>query len=296
MVNPDEIKAEQIKIKNFWYMLKRFESDEVKDHEIILDCGDSRQYSTRTDSEGYFLFEIDKSLEEGTHEFLLRTENMFEGEKKQVTSNAKVIVPNPEAEYGVISDIDDTILKSFIPTPFKMLKTLLTSSASSRKSFEGTGEFYQKLVHNSAGKRRPFFFVSGSPWNIYDVLIHFIEDNNFPTATLFLKDLGITDTYIFSESTKKHKLRWIKEILEFYPNQKFIVIGDSGQEDAEIYSEASEKFPERIDTIYIRDVSDGINNEKFAVLTEKLKANNIEFMTFKESTEAKNHASSKSFI
>jgi hypothetical protein len=102
----------------------------------------------------------------------------------------------------------------------------------------------------------PLFYVSSSPWNLYSLLSEFFQLQDIPNGpVLFLRDWGISEEELLPTHHRSHKLKTIQNIMEVYPKLPFILIGDSGQEDPEIYAEVVQKHPQRIPAIYIRNVS-----------------------------------------
>ncbi|MBA3284117.1 MAG: DUF2183 domain-containing protein [Nitrosopumilus sp.] len=195
-----------------------------------------------------------------------------------------------QAAFGIISDIDDTILISHVGRTVKLLYLLFTKNAHSRKPFPGVAEFYQALVHTN----NPIFYVSSSAWNLYDMLIEFMEINSIPRGPLLLKEIaGITSLYA-GMGKHTHKLKRIEILLAFYPKLPFILLGDSGQKDAEIYTSIVKKYPDRIKVIYIRDISvkkDSIVKDTIQTINE-----NVEIVYAKTSQEAAAHALKHGFI
>ena len=125
----------------------------------------------------------------------------------------------------------------------KMILTAALSNARTRKPFAGVAAFYRAL---HAGVN-PFFYVSKSPWNLYAPLVEYLEVQDLPRGPLLLRDFGL-------RREKEHKRKAIEEILATYPTLEFILVGDSGEQDPEIYSAVVQRFPERIRAIYIRCV------------------------------------------
>jgi phosphatidate phosphatase APP1 len=125
-----------------------------------------------------------------------------------------------------------------------MILTAVLNNARTRKPFTGVAAFYRAL---HAGVN-PFFYVSKSPWNLYAPLIEYLGVQELPLGPLLLRDFGL-------RPEKEHKRKSIEQILVTYPKLKFILIGDSGEEDPEIYSAVVHRFPERIRAIYIRSVN-----------------------------------------
>jgi phosphatidate phosphatase APP1 len=83
----------------------------------------------------------------------------------------------------------------------------------------------------------------------------FLGIQNLPPGPLFLKDWGIDEHKFIKEDTKRYKLARIDMLLATYPALQFVLIGDSGQEDPEIYAEVIRRWPDRICAVYIRDVT-----------------------------------------
>jgi len=101
----------------------------------------------------------------------------------------------------------------------------------------------------------PFFYVSSSPWNLFEVLAEFLELRKIPAGPLLLRDWGVSSVDPGEGGHAGHKTRHITTLLELYPALPFILVGDSGQEDPEIYHRAVRDHPERILAVYIRNVS-----------------------------------------
>lgn len=158
-----------------------------------------------------------------------------------------------EAEgLSVISDIDDTI----------KITEVRDKSATLRNTFlrefqpaPGMAEFYQSLARSN---HAAFHYVSASPWQLYEPLAAFVTSNGFPAGPFELKQFRWKDRSFFSlfANPEKYKPGVIEPLLKQFPKRKFILIGDSGERDPEIYGTLARKFPEQITQIYIRDVTD----------------------------------------
>jgi len=167
---------------------------------------------------------------------------------------SRVLVPPETASFGIISDLDDTVLQSDVRNLVRAARLMLLENARTRLPFPGVAAFYRALEHGASGSRagNPIFYVSSSPWNVYDVLREFLDRQGIPTGPLLLRDWDFGRALL---RTAGHKMRVIREILDAYPSLPFVLIGDSGQEDPEIYSEIVRRQPGRILAIYIRNVS-----------------------------------------
>ncbi|XMO86715.1 phosphatase domain-containing protein [Algibacter sp. AS12] len=247
---------------NAW---KRFETDEIKNTELRIKVGDDKFYYTKTDKKGYFLIDgIVENLEDYANtegwvplEISYNTQHL----KRTIQSDNRfpgdMLIPSKKASFGVISDIDDTILHTGLTSILKwrvLINTLLTS-AGKRLPLEGAPEFYHLLHRGKTGQEaNPIFYVSHSPWNLYRYLELFLNKNNFPKGPIILRSFPRPFTKKRKgEKPQKHKE--IVNILKTYPDLKFILIGDIGEHDPYIYKEVSESFPGRILAIYLRSVN-----------------------------------------
>src|SRR5690606_16029138 len=201
--------------------------------------------------------------------------------------------PAANPDFGIISDIDDTILTTGAARIWEMLKVTFTQNAHTRIPFAGVSEFYDALRKGSDHiLSNPIFYVSSSPWNIYDFLMEFLDAHQIPKGPLMLRDLGLSRDQLIAGSHRDHKLKQIKHILDAFRDLRFILIGDSGQEDPQIYFEIVQKYPGRILTVYIRDVS----GADLSDLADEYSAVGGELILVKDTTDAAAHALSKGWI
>ena len=170
-----------------------------------------------------------------------------------VRATASILVPSPAARFGVISDMDDTVLQSEVTSFLRAARMVLLENALTRLPFPGVAAFYRALERGATGgDANPIFYVSSSPWNLYDVIDDFLEAQRIPMGPLLLRDWDfgrLTDRHV------AHKGVAIREILETYPALPFILVGDSGQEDPEIYAALVREHPGRFHAVYIRNVT-----------------------------------------
>jgi phosphatidate phosphatase APP1 len=224
--------------RNLVAFFKRMEADVVpgaalraRFKEVVLQAASDRQ--------GYFQVEIENAkAKPGWNEIDLELAGA-----PQVRATGRVLVPPPEAQFGVVSDIDDTIVYSNVLSKWRMILMLAFSNARTRKPFKGVGAFYRALH----GGVNPVFYVSKSPWNLYLPLLEYLEVQRLPRGPLILRDFGL-------RMKGNHKAEAIEAILRTYPGLRFILIGDSGEQDPEIYAGIVRRHPQRIRAIYIRSV------------------------------------------
>jgi len=277
---------------NIRTMYRRYESDEVP-HARIKVYFQNLEQIVKTDSEGYFKlmledFELDN--ENNWHDIHFELLDEIYPDQGPVTADGKVLIPD-KCEYGIISDVDDTILISRSSDLIKKAQLTFFNNARTRTPFSGVSALYKALQGGSNGQQiNPVFYVSSSPWNLYDLLYHFCDVHNIPKGPFLLRDMGVdSDTFIKS-SHEKHKVAQITTLFTLYPKTKFILIGDSGQKDPEIYEFMSRKYPKNIQAIYIRDVTSDKRDAEVRAIAEKVKKQGIDMILAKNSTNAALHA------
>lgn len=284
---------------NLVNMYNRFQSDEIPGAILKVKFQD-QEHTVITDDEGYFMLnlapETPISPEDMWHEIDVE---LFEAPvdfKAGLKCEAQVLVPPIDAEYGIISDIDDTVVHTSATDVLAMSRKVFLHNAKTRMPFPGVSEFYKSLQLGRNGTRNnPFFYVSSSPWNMYDLLKDFLDLNQIPEGPLLLRDFGLQDNKFISSGHMGHKFKEIENILLTYPHLNFVLIGDSGQEDPVIYREIVKKFPGRILAIYIRDVQLA-DREKIAMDVSAELAEHVELLIVDNTVEAAEHAARTGLI
>lgn len=246
---------------NLVNMYRRMESDEVPHARLKVRFQETEQ-EVEADNEGYFEAWIypNRALTRETiwQEVSIELLNPIPpGQPLPIFTTGKVFVPPPTARFAVISDIDDTVVKSDAAHLMKMARNVFLSNARTRLPFPGVAAFYRALLDGPHGNDlNPLFFVSSSPWNLYDLLVDFFHLQNIPLGpVLFLRDWGLTENEFLPIHNLEYKMGTIRRLMDFYPELPFILIGDSGQEDPEIYAQVVSAYPGRVQAIYIRNVS-----------------------------------------
>jgi phosphatidate phosphatase APP1 len=138
----------------------------------------------------------------------------------------------------------------------------------------------------------PIFYVSSSPWNIYDVLEDFLDVHGVPEGPLFLKDWSPS----VLGKHRGHKLGIIRKLLSTYPNLPFVLIGDSGEEDPEIYSQVVRDHPGRVRAVYIRDVTSAERDAEVKTIAKEVRNLGAEMVPVRDSASAAEHAASAGLI
>jgi phosphatidate phosphatase APP1 len=276
-------------------MALRFESNEVPRARVRASFGSLRA-ETVADEEGFFEVRLEPSepLTGPTrwHPVELELLHPRSPDGARVRSTGQVLVPTG-ADFGVISDIDDTVVRSSATNVLKMAWIVLLNNAHTRLPFEGVDAFYEALRRGVEGRaHNPIFYVSSSPWNIYDVLEDFLDVHGVPEGPLFLKDWSLS----VLGKHRTHKLGIIRTLLSTYPDLPFVLIGDSGEEDPEIYLQATREHPGRITAIYIRDVTSGERDAELRALAKEALSLGTEMVSVEDTAAAAEHAASIGLI
>lgn len=217
---------------------------------------DGEQHDAVSDEEGYFHFSLPVHRPLPSATIWEAATLSTPGRQMQAASVAvPILAPGVGDRWGIISDIDDTVIETG-PTNFlKNWRRVFAERPGERLAVPGAASLYGVIAGNHAAPTRPFFYVSSSPWNLYGFLTEFMELNRIPHGPMFLKDIGIDPAKFIKTGHDTHKLASIETILAFYPDHRFLLMGDNGQMDVEIYARAVRQFGERIAAIFIRDVA-----------------------------------------
>ena len=286
--------------KNLGNVWKRLESDEVPGVKVRGTLGDWSA-ETETDEEGYFRFDIRLPRPLADRDRLwheIRLDTRDPRTDAPLSATGSVLVPPAGASFGVISDIDDTVVETGVTDRLAMALTVLLGNAHTRLPFEGVAAFYTALHQGrGGGDRNPIFFVSGSPWNLYDLLAEFMDVQSIPRGPILLRDFGLDSRRLLYAETVEHKLGCIRPIFELYPGLPFILIGDSGEQDPEIYRQVLHEYPGRVLAIYIRNVKAGPAREaEVASLAAEARQEGVPLLLVKDTEAASVHALQNGWI
>jgi phosphatidate phosphatase APP1 len=277
--------------RNLRNTYKRFASDEVPFAKMRATWGGA-QVDVETDHEGYYFTsfapkaaasdalwaEADVALSDGT-----------------LATKQPVLQVLPHARIGIISDIDDTVLQSSITDWKTAAQLTFLGNARTRKPLLGVAKLYAAL---QAGVN-PLFYVSSSPWNLYDLLEDFMRLNEIPPGPIFLRDIG-TDTGKFLKTPGHgHKLEHARTLIARNPQLRWVLLGDSGQADAELYATAAQQFGDRIAAIYIRDVDPHVDSpldQGVDAWIGKVAGTRVPMLRAKDSVAIAEHAASIGLI
>jgi phosphatidate phosphatase APP1 len=226
--------------------LRQFLTDELPGVPLRVTVAQTT-VETVTDADGYFQVRLQPDPARLTVPWTGGTVELagdYRGVSDPTATRLEVLVPGSDARFGVISDIDDTILETGVQRVGRMIRQTLTGSALTRTPFPGASELYNDL----AAGTNPVFYVSSSPWNLHSFLVAFLRHREFPMGPVLLRDL------LGTAAGREQKPGRIQEVLDLHPGLRFVLLGDSGERDPEIYAAVARANPGRILAIYIREV------------------------------------------
>lgn len=179
-----------------------------------------------------------------------RTVTIETDEARAVEAPVQII--GADVEFGIISDIDDTILSTFLPRLFLAAWNTFIRTEGNRQAVPGMARLYQKLLAANPGA--PIVYVSTGAWNTLPFLNRFMARHGYPKGPMLLTDWGPTHTGFF-RSGQEHKRYAMRELARDFPRIKWLLVGDNGQHDPALYREFAELQPTKVRAIAIRELS-----------------------------------------
>ncbi|MDA3879329.1 MAG: DUF2183 domain-containing protein [Prolixibacteraceae bacterium] len=291
---------------NILATIKRFSSDEIAGVNVKVVFKSITTIAT-TNEDGYFSFHLkmpeyerNKLKTGGWQPVYFELLDTVVENQPHVHARGQVRIVADNNKCILVSDIDDTVLISHSTHTLQKLRLMLFKNAHTRLPFPGVAKFYRSLVKGADGQRSyPFFYVSSSEWNLYDLLSDFFAINRMPAGVFMLKYLNhnILKFWKSGGGNHFHKKKKIEKLLKLYEQHEFILIGDSSQRDPIIYSDIVKLYPGRVKVIYIRCVGRKRRRSKQQQRIDKLmRESKVEMIPVNNTTEAEMHALKKGFI
>jgi phosphatidate phosphatase APP1 len=213
---------------------------------VVTISGPGVDAQVRADRDGYLDVVLDvPPLTPGWHEFEM---SLREGPPV----SAQVLVVDPAARVGLVSDVDDTIVETGLSRGIELVRATLLTPVRERTPLPGAAALYRAIVAPADGPQRPVFYVSTSPWNLHEMLLEYIALRRFPLGPLLLTDWGPSRSGLFRIGAQEHKVGLVRRMLDEHPQLGLVLVGDSGQRDPEIYAALAREHPDRILAVYIR--------------------------------------------
>lgn len=208
---------------------------------------DGVDHETQTDRSGYIDAVIrEHTLTPGWHEVTITPEGGAE------SVQATVQVVDSSVTFGMVSDIDDTVITTYLPRPLIAAWNTFVRHEEARNVVPGMAPMYRALLEENPGA--PIIYLSTGAWNVAPTLTRFLKRHGYPIGPLLLTDWGPTNTGWF-RSGQEHKRVNLHRLAREFPRIRWALIGDDGQHDPTIYGDFARDRPDVVRAIAIRELT-----------------------------------------
>jgi phosphatidate phosphatase APP1 len=223
---------------------RSFATAQVSGAELEVQVGD-RTHRVVTDRGGYVDAVLAADLTPGWHEVRLTTSDGR-------AATAPVHVLGPGTRYGIVSDIDDTVMVTRLPRLFVAAWNVLVRHENAREPVPGMARLYAEL--RKGEQEVPVVYLSTGAWNAAPAIARFLRRWRYPAGPLLLTDWGPTNSGWF-RSGPAHKVAQLRRLFAELPDIHWVLVGDDGQHDPQIYAGAAQHFPDHVQAILIRQLT-----------------------------------------
>jgi phosphatidate phosphatase APP1 len=289
-------------ISNFRTMWRLYTSREVPGLAITLSLeqpdGETVTSTVTTDSEGFARFDLPLEtrwplpMRTAWEEAVL--EWSAEGALRRTP--AHILAPSCLTRFGIISDIDDTILETGITGDFKAIarnwKRVMAQMPHQRRPVDGVSTLFAALAGPAVAPaspdaailaprahERPVFYVSSSPWNLFTYLNEFKRLAQMPAGPALLRDWGFNRRTLGRQSHSSHKIEAVSRIVDLYREMPFVLVGDDTQKDLVAFAALARRAPERVCAVLIRQVSRAPLGEDETAAEASIRAAGVRYWT-----------------
>jgi hypothetical protein len=214
-------------------------------HEAVLIEAGGRRHEVHADRGGFVDVVVEADLAPGWQTVRLSTEDTEPVE-------APVRIIDPQVRFGIVSDVDDTVMVTALPRPLLAAWNTFVLDEHARMAVPGMAVLYERLVNAHPGA--PVLYLSTGAWNVAPTLTRFLSRHLYPAGPLLLTDWGPTADRWF-RSGQEHKRGTLARLAREFPQVRWLLIGDDGQHDQEIYSEFAASHPDNVAAVAIRRLS-----------------------------------------
>jgi phosphatidate phosphatase APP1 len=208
---------------------------------------DDQSFTVHADRGGVVDVDVPVALAPGLRSITLQVEG-------GVAVEAPVHVAHPDARIGLVSDIDDTVMVTALPRPLVAAWNTFVLDEHARQPVPGMAVLYERIVRENPSC--PVVYLSTGAWNVAPTLDRFLTRHLYPEGTLLLTDWGPTHDRFF-RSGRDHKRASLERLAREFPSIRWILVGDDGQHDEELYRDFAHAHPENVAAVAIRQLSTG---------------------------------------
>jgi phosphatidate phosphatase APP1 len=225
---------------------RSFTSVPVQHAQVEVEAGGVTNTIT-ADRSGLLDSVVEVDLEPGWHRVEYRVES-------SEPAYGLVFVVDPAARFGLLSDIDDTVMMTALPRPLLAAWHTFVVNEHARSTTPGMPVLYERLTEAHSGA--PVLYLSTGAWNVAPTLTRFLSRNLYPAGALLLTDWGPTPDAWFRDGTK-HKRDTLDRLAIEFPDVRWLLVGDDGQHDPETYARFCEQHPDQVLAVCIRQLTPG---------------------------------------
>ena len=201
-------------------------------------------HTVTADRGGYVDAMLEVDLAPGWHEVTLSIAGS--------SVRAPILVVGPDQRTGLVSDIDDTVMVTVLPRPLLAAWNGLVLHENARRVVPGMADLYRRWL--DANRGAPTFYLSTGAWNVAPALRRFLASHDYPAGPLLLTDWGPTNTGWF-RSGQQHKRENLRRLIAELPEIRWVLVGDDGQHDPQIYGDVAAEHPDRVAVVAIRQLT-----------------------------------------
>lgn len=220
---------------------RRYISVSAPNLPVRIRIGDT-VHRARTEPGGYLDLMLPSDLAAGSHEIWVEVPG------GSAPGRGHVHVVDPSIGRGLVSDVDDTVMITLLPSPLQAFWNTFVMHEGQRRPVPGMATFLERENRGFA------VYLSTGAWNYAPVIREFLARNDFPAGPLIMTDWG-PSTQRWFRSGVEHKRSQLRRLREEFPELTWILVGDDGQHDPSIYADFAAEFPESVDTVAIRTLS-----------------------------------------
>ncbi len=223
---------------------RSFVTAQVADAAVRVEVG-GYAFDVRADRTGLVDAVLQADLAPGRHPVRMTPEGGRPG-------GGEVLVVGPSSDAGLVSDIDDTVMVTWLPRPFIAAWNTFVRQETARSEVPGMPELYAEFLTAHPGAF--VVYLSTGAWNTAPFLRRFLRRHGYPTGPLLLTDWGPTNTGWF-RSGRVHKISTLRRLRQELPHLRWLLVGDDGQHDPEIYSTFAREQPQAVQAVLLRELS-----------------------------------------
>lgn len=212
--------------------------------EVVLRAGETEQHVT-TDRGGFVDVRFECELDVGWSNVTVSTEGADD-------VRAPILVVDPEAGTGLVSDVDDTVMVTTLPRAVLAAWNTFVLNEHARRPVPGMAVLYERWTQ--ANPTAPVIYLSTGAWNVAPTLHRFLSRHLYPRGPLLLTDWGPTRDGWF-RSGRTHKRASLERLASEFPSIRWLLVGDDGQHDPDIYSEFASSHHDSVAAVAIRHLS-----------------------------------------